>query len=288
MNKQQKKKFLLITGILLAVLLILIFVVGSPGEKTETISEVMRDGVLHESNKIRFLGLEVNPAVLSDVIVVAALLIAAVLIRVFAVPRFKTIPGKFQLVIEQLVGMFDSMGKKASPHRNQLLGGYLFFAAVFIFTSTCFELLGVQAVTTTGRSISLPAPLADINGAIAMGCLSYGFIMSGGIASNGVKGVGLTLKEFSLPISMSFRLFGALLSGMLVTELVYYTLSLSFVLPVIVAILFTLMHALIQSYVLTMLTSTFYGEVSEPSKKKKKDKARKTVKSRPAKVVNEA
>lgn len=47
-------------------------------------------------------------------------------------------------------------------------------------------------------------------------------------------------------------------------------------LPVIVGVLFTLLHALIQAYVLTMLTALFYGEVSEPShkepKKKKKHK----------------
>ena len=76
-------------------------------------------------------------------------------------------------------------------------------------------------------------------------------------------GVGSTLKEFSLPISMSFRLFGALLSGLLVTELVYYYVQLSYVLPVLVGVLFTLLHALIQAYVLTMLTALFYGEVSE-------------------------
>ena len=63
---------------------------------------------------------------------------------------------------------------------------------------------------------------------------------------------------------MSFRLCGALLSGLLVTELVYYNISLSFVLPVFVGIMFTLLHALIQAYVLTMLTAMFYGEVSEP------------------------
>ena len=65
-----------------------------------------------------------------------------------------------------------------------------------------------------------------------------------------------------------------LLSGLLVTELVYYYLTLSFVLPVIVGVLFTLLHALIQTYVLVMLTSVFYGEASEPAHKKaKKEKA---------------
>ena len=73
-----------------------------------------------------------------------------------------------------------------------------------------------------------------------------------------------TLKEFSLPISMSFRLFGALLSGLLVTELVYYYINLSYILPVVVGVLFTLLHAVIQTYVLTMLTAMFYGEVSQP------------------------
>ena len=63
------------------------------------------------------------------------------------------------------------------------------------------------------------------------------------------------------------RLFGALLSGLLVTDLVYFTMGLSFILPVLVGILFTLLHALIQTYVLTMLTSLFYGEVSERKSK---------------------
>ena len=102
-----------------------------------------------------------------------------------------------------------------------------------------------------------------------IGCLSYLVILSGGIAENKLKGVGLTLKEFSLPISMSFRLFGALLSGALVTELVYHYIHLSYGLPIVVGVLFTLLHAIIQAYVLTMLTSLFYGEVSEPAHEKK-------------------
>ena len=65
------------------------------------------------------------------------------------------------------------------------------------------------------------------------------------------------------------------------TELVYYYISLSFVLPVAVGVLFTLLHAVIQTYVLTMLVSMYYGEVSEPDppkppreKRKKRKKTR--------------
>ena len=76
---------------------------------------------------------------------------------------------------------------------------------------------------------------------------------------------------------MSFRLFGALLSGLLVTELVYYYVGLSFVLPVIVGVLFTLLHAVIQTYVLATLVSIFYGEAVEPKPEKVKKNRKKEV-----------
>ena len=252
----------------------LVFLVGAictgGGGKHESIQETMRDAVLHTSARIHFFGLDVNPGLLSAFTVTGVLILFALLVRLLAIPRFRYVPGRFQLLLEQAVGLFDGLARSNSPHRCGFLGAYVFAAGTYIFVGTLFELLGVQAVTTAGASVSLPAPLSDINGAIALGCLSYCVILSGGIAGNGLRGVGRALKDFSLPISMSFRMFGALLSGALVTELVYYYIHLSFVLPVVVGVLFTLLHALIQAYVLTMLTALFYGAVSEPSHKKEK------------------
>ncbi len=278
MSKKKRTVALVSWICLMAVLLAASLLTGGAKVKGESIKEVMRDAVLHESNKVSLFGLkDVNPALISAFTVTIILLVAALLIRIFVIPRFKYVPGKFQLMLESLVGFFDNLAKSNSPHRNGFLGAYIFGAGVYIFFGTLFELFGIQVVTTGGTSMALSAPLSDINAAIALGCLSYLIIMSGGIAGNGVKGIGLTLKDFSLPISMSFRLFGALLSGLLVTELVYYYISLSFVLPVVVGIMFTLLHALIQTYVLTMLTALFYGEVTEPAKKKKKkEKQKKT------------
>ena len=273
------KKPLIVLAVIALVSLIGSILLNDGAEKSETVQETMRDAVLHESNKISLLGIrEVNPGLISAFTVTIILLAAALLIRIFVIPKFTYVPGRFQLLLEQLVGLFDNMAKSNSPHRNKFLGAYIFCAGCYIFTGTIFELFGVQVVTTDGLSIALPAPLSDINGAIALGCLSYCIILSGGIAGNGLRGVGSTLKDFSLPISMSFRLFGALLSGLLVTELVYYYIQLSFVLPVVVGVLFTLLHALIQTYVLTMLTALFYGEVSEPHEKKPKKKKEKHAK----------
>ena len=246
---------------------------GNGGGHEETVQEMMKDAVMHDINKVSLLGLkDVNPALIAGFIVSGIMILFALICRIFVIPRFKLVPGKLQMILEMVVGIFSGMAKTNSKHLNGFLGAYIFAAGSYIFTGTLFELLGVQVMTTSGHPITLPAPLADVNGAIMMGCLSYLVIMSGGIVGNGVKGIGKTLKDFSLPISLSFRLFGALLSGALVTELVYYYTAVSYVVPVIIGVLFTLLHALIQAYVLTMLTSVFYGEVSEKVEKKPKVK----------------
>lgn len=267
----KKKK---IIGIVLFAGLAVLLIIGTVLIQSQghhgSIREVMRDAVLHETNKISLLGwIDVNPGLVSAFTVTAIFLVFALAVRIFVIPRFKMIPGKFQILLETAVGFFDGLAKSNSAHRNKFLGAYLFAAGAYIFVGTIFELFGIQVITTKGNPIALPAPLADINGAIMLGVLSYLVILSGGIAENKLRGVGKTLKEFSLPISMSFRLFGALLSGALVTELVYHSLALSYGLPVLVGVLFTLLHALVQTYVLIMLTGLFYGEVSEPAHEKK-------------------
>ena len=262
--KQNKKRFLLL-WLCVCVVLLAGGLLAPGGGEAETVQATMRDAVLHEGDRVSLFGLcLVNPGYISSLVVTAVLLIAAALIRVFAIPRFRYVPGKFQLLLEQAVSLFDGLAKSNSPWRNGFLGAYVFAAGAYIFFGTLFELFGFQALSTAGQSVTLPAPLSDVNAAIMLGVLSYLVIFSGAIAGNGLRGIGSALKEMSLLISMSFRLFGALLSGLLVTELVYYYIQLSFVLPVIVAVLFTLLHALIQSYVLTMLTALFYGEMSEP------------------------
>ena len=273
MEKRKRTRERIIFACIVLLLFVGAVLTGSSAGEQESIREVMKDAVLHESAKINLLGLiEVNPGLISAYVVTGILILLALICRLFVIPNFTVIPGKVQLLLEEAVGLFDGMAKGNSPHRNKFLGAYIFTAGAYICLSTIFEMLGLQAVTTTGASVALPAPLSDINGAIAMGVMSYGVILIGGLISAGLGGFLHALKDFSLPISMSFRLFGALLSGALVTELVYYYMALSFVLPVIVGVLFTVIHALIQAYVLTMLVSTFYGESTEKHEKKPREK----------------
>ena len=268
MDKRKRKTMLIIFGCIAAVLLAGIFLSIDDTGHDESIQVLMRDAVLHDVNRINFFGIDSSPGLVAGYVVTGIITVFAIFIRIFFIPKFKTIPGRVQSIIEMLVGTFDRMSINSGTKSTGLLGAYIFAAGVYIFTGTMGDLFGIQVIATNGNSVSLPAPLSDINGAIMMGCTSYLFIMLGGILNNGPRGILLTIKEFSLPVSMSFRLFGALLSGALVTELVYHYTQLSFVLPVLVAIMFTCLHALIQAYVLTMLVSLFFGEVSKPKEKR--------------------
>ena len=81
-------------------------------QKTETIQVTMRDAVLHETNKISLFGIkDVNPALISAMVVSGILLVFAVIVRIFVIPRFKMVPGKFQMLLEQAVDLFDGLAK---------------------------------------------------------------------------------------------------------------------------------------------------------------------------------
>ena len=103
MEKKKKTRFivgwLLITAALLAGSLLV------PGHgKSESVQEAMRDAVLHGTNRISLFGLkDVNPAYISSLVVVGVILLAALLLRLFAIPRFKMVPGKLQLAVETVV-----------------------------------------------------------------------------------------------------------------------------------------------------------------------------------------
>ena len=251
-----------------AIILLVLSTLAPSAHTHQDVQTAMRDAVLHDVNQISLFGLkQVNPGLIAAMTVTGILLVLALIIRLFFIPNMKVVPGKAQLILEQLVDLLD--GLSHSRGKIRFIGAYVFAAGVYIFTGTLFELFGLQAVASDGVSVSLPAPLSDVNAAICMGCLSYLIIIAGGIRHAGTHGLKAALKEFSLPISMSFRLFGALLSGLLVTDLVYHYAALRYGVPVVIGVVFTLLHAIVQTYVLTMLVGMYYGEVTEAGEKNK-------------------
>ncbi len=230
---------------------------------TPSLGEIMKDGVMPQGFSVG--GINISPGLVSAVVVTVLLLLAAAIIRIFVIPRFKTVPGKFQAILEKIVEFFSGMATANSPHRNGFLGAFAFSAGVYIFAGTLFELFGWQ-INVDGTIITLPAVLSDINGCIALAVTAFGVIVVGSVIVNRFRGLGKALIDFSLPISMSFRLYGSLLSGLLVTELIYQVKALYFsvLVPAFAGVIFTLLHAVVQCYILVMLTTMFYGEKTEP------------------------
>ena len=177
MDKKKRTTTLIIAGIICVVLIIGIILTNSGEPKPETVKEVMRDAVVHDSNKVNFFGMEVNPSVISAFTVTGLILLFALIVRILVIPKFKKIPGKFQMALEAWVGFFDNLAKTNSPHLNKFLGAYVFAAGSYICIGTLFELFGLQVVTTERHSVALPAPIADINAAVQMGVTSYLIIL---------------------------------------------------------------------------------------------------------------
>lgn len=219
-------------------------------------SEAVQEAI--DPELVDFFGLKVNPSLYSAFLGTAVILIACVIIRIFVIPKFKKQPKSLQLLLEGLVGYFD---KTASPLKRQasFVGPYIATAAIFICLTTLAELLGIR-----------PA-FASINTCLAFGLSTFFVINYCGLREKGLFGRAKRylgnpiniITDLAVPLSLSFRLFGAIMSGFIIVELVYSVIFLSFVVPAVVSVITTIFHALIQSFLFATLSAIFIGEAVE-------------------------
>ena len=85
MSKKKRAVFIVVWAALMVIVLVAALLVGGSGE-SESIKVVMRDAVLHGTNKVSLFGIkDVNPAYISSLIVCGALLVFAAVIRIFVI-----------------------------------------------------------------------------------------------------------------------------------------------------------------------------------------------------------
>ena len=101
MTKKERNKAILVFSLIALVFMIGSILTGGGGGEEESIQTVMRDAVMHDVNKVSLFGIkDVNPALISGFIVSGLMILFALICRIFVIPRFKLVPGKFQLVLE--------------------------------------------------------------------------------------------------------------------------------------------------------------------------------------------
>jgi F-type H+-transporting ATPase subunit a len=201
---------------------------------------------------VDFFGISVNPTLIAAFIVSAFLIAAALIIRYFYIPKFTVIPKKFQIFLESAVKFFDNIARENAESKSDIIGCYIYTAALYICFGTLIELIGLRPV------------MSSINACLATALVTYFLLVYYAFRNKGVKsGLLSSIKEITVPVSMTFRLFGSILSGFIVMALIYHYIWLSFVVPVLLSVIFTLFHAIIQSYIFSMLSSVFIGEALE-------------------------
>lgn len=238
-------------------------------------SEELQEKVFPK-NVIKIGSFAVNDSVISGFIVVAVVLIVALILRLTIIRKWKTTPTGGQMFLEWLVSFFDKSADEMTENYSGLMGPYTLGAAAYIFCGVLIELFGLR-----------PA-IADVCACLSLALCSFIFIHTLGFVRNRHRRLKHYLNpinvitDLAVPVSMTFRLFGSILSGMVIMDLIYIIVESIwyFGVPVVVAAaltpVFTLFHAVIQAYVFASLTLTFVSEAIEPvPRKQKKPKKRK-------------
>ena len=214
--------------------------------------------------------MEIGGVTLSTTVVVtwavmAVVLLLAVLVRLLVIPRMTDKPHGIQNVLEICVDAVCNYTNTNVEDLGDNLPAYLFTVALFMIGCAAVELLGIRA------------PTADITMTFALALITFVLINYYGVRRKGVGGrirsmaqptpVVFPIKivsDCAVPVSLACRLFGNMLGGMIVMDLLYSALGNAAIgIPSVVGLYFNVFHPLIQTYIFITLTLTFIREATE-------------------------
>ncbi len=220
----------------------------------------------------------------SETIVNSWIVMAVITLVCFFLGRNLTVrnPGKRQLVAEKAVILITNLVKGVMGEKN---AGY----APYIGTLLIFS-----AVSSLSSLTGLRAPTADLATTFGWALVTFFMVQVVNIKHHGVGGwlKGFTkpvvvmtpmniISEIANPVSMAFRHFGNIASGVVITELIYTALAglsalvlgwipflsdiplLQVGLPALLSIYFDLFTSCLQAYIFSMLTMVFVSGAQE-------------------------
>ncbi|MCL2548682.1 MAG: F0F1 ATP synthase subunit A [Symbiobacteriaceae bacterium] len=202
----------------------------------------------------------ITRTILNTWIIMAFLIVAAIVINVLLRNPSST-PKGLQNAMEMIVEVFDGMLKTAIDPGIMYVGNWYFSVFAFILVSNFSGVLGFRP------------PTADWATTFALAMATLILIQVVGIRHR----KGEYIKEFfspnfvffplnligelARPISLSFRLFGNILGGMILMTLVY-SLAPIFVrifFPVFLHAIFDIFFGALQTYIFCVISLTFVG-----------------------------
>ena len=267
-KKKKRLKTLCFSGMLISVWFALgVFITWFSGKHSAMHIEF---SMFSDRTSIELFGLKLGETTIFTMIIVLIVTMLCLIFRLFVFPKFKDSPKGFQNVIELCVETvekfcIDATGKKA----GKSLAPYMFAIGIYLIISASFELFGLRA------------PTSDLVVTFSMGLITFVLLNFFGFKKLGIGGrfkamggpmiamrpVMIPLKiisDIAIPISLACRLFGNMLGGMIVMELLKGALGgYAAGIPGIAGLYFNLFHPLIQAYIFITLSLTFIDEAME-------------------------
>jgi F-type H+-transporting ATPase subunit a len=199
-------------------------------------------------------------------VIIVALVFLALILRLTLIPRMKDVrSSKGQNLLELAVETIEKYTKETAGGTGELLASYIFTITVFLVGCAVLELFGVRS------------PASDITLTGALAIVTFILINVYGLRRKGVAGRVKSLAsptpiilpirivtDLALPISLACRLFGNMLGGLVVMDLLYSALGDYAVgIPSLAGLYFNVFHPLIQTFIFITLTLTFINEAIE-------------------------
>ena len=197
-----------------------------------------------------------------SVVVTWGIMVILVVASILLTRNLKLIPGKKQLVLEMLVGLINNFCKNTIGSQWRAFAPWLGTVAIYI------------AVANLVGLIALAPPTKNINVTGALALTSVLLIYGAQFRYHGLKGglkkfaepmpllLPINVMEIAIrPLSLCMRLFGNILGGFVVMELI--KLVVPVLVPIPFSLYFDLFDGFIQTIVFVFLTALFVGEAVE-------------------------
>ncbi len=215
--------------------------------------------------RIDMFGLSISTTVIYSWGIIAIIILAALVLRLTVFPKFKDVPKGAQNILELAIESAVKYTNSTAHGVGEFLASYIFTIALFLLGCAITEMIGFRT------------PASDITLTGALAILTFLFINIYGIKEKGVGGRLKSLAsptpvifpirlitDLAVPVSLACRLFGNMLGGLVVMDLLYTALGGYAVgLPSLAGLYFNVFHPLIQAFIFITLTLTFTNEATE-------------------------
>jgi F-type H+-transporting ATPase subunit a len=200
------------------------------------------------------------------------IMIGLIVFSILSTKKLEKVPKRLQLVLEILVGAVNNLTAQTMGEDKKSFAPYMGTILLFL------------AIANLAGLIGLRPPTADVNTTIGLAMITFTMIHVSGVRK---KGIGKYLKgftepllpmlplniigELATPISLGFRLFGNIIGGLIIMNLVYSALAglsaklfgpsmipiFQTGLPAVLHVYFDLFAGILQSFIFTMLTMVY-------------------------------